>query len=284
MPQPPPSPNAEQIAAWNDTVGPTWIRFGDELDRQLEPHGRAALERAGFACGQRVLDVGCGAGATTLEIAARVGSRGSVLAVDVSRTLLERARARAAALGNVAFQAADAQTYAFGAEEFDGVFSRFGVMFFDDPAAAFANLRRAVKPGGRLAFVCWRGVDENIWVSLPMRAAAGLVAAPASAAPGAPGPFAFADPARVKDILDRSGWSGLDIQALDLEMGGGGLETTTALMLRTGPLGAALREAGAPAELMARIGPRIRDTLRPYLTAQGVVLMPSSCWLVIAAA
>ncbi|HEX8232105.1 MAG TPA: class I SAM-dependent methyltransferase [Caulobacteraceae bacterium] len=286
MPQPSPPPNADQIAAWNDAAGPTWVKYGEALDRQLEPHGLAAMQRAGLAAGQRVLDVGCGGGATTLEIAGRVAPNGSVLGVDVSQTLLERARerARAAGLSNASFQCADAQTHAFQPAAFDAVFSRFGVMFFDDPAAAFSNLRRAARPGARLAFVCWRGLAENPWMSAPVRAAADVVPPQPPAPPGAPGPFAFAEPAHVAGVLAQAGWTGVDIESLYLEMGGSDLETTTAVMMRMGHLGAALREAGASPELMARVEPRVREALLPWLTDDGVVMMPSACWIVTARA
>ncbi|TFG97014.1 MAG: class I SAM-dependent methyltransferase, partial [Myxococcales bacterium] len=143
--------------------------MGDLLDAQIAPLGVAAMEQARPAPGESVLDIGCGCGQTSVQLKERVGPKGSVLGVDISTPMLERARARAAGLPNLRFTNADAQTHSFD-ERFDLAFSRFGVMFFADPVAAFANVHRALRPGGRVAVVCWQGIDRNPWLLVPLRA------------------------------------------------------------------------------------------------------------------
>ncbi len=166
-------PNAEQIQYWNEQRGRAWVAQQELIEAQLAPLGRHAMDRAAIAAGERVLDVGCGCGQTTLELARRVGPRGSVLGADISSVMLGRARELAGAAGatNVRFEEADAQTHAFPPAGFDVLFSRFGVMFFADPRAAFANLRTALRPGARVAFVCWQALPLNPWMAVPLAAA-----------------------------------------------------------------------------------------------------------------
>jgi len=189
-------PNAEQIKYWNEQAGPKWVALQALLDAQIAPLGRRAMDRAGVLAGAHILDVGCGCGQTTLELARRAGSGGAVTGIDISTVMLDRARqvAQEAGVRNVEFVNADAQTYTFPAAAFDVMFSRFGVMFFIDAVTAFAHLRAALRPEGRVAFVCWRSLFDNPWMLVPMMAAASHVQLPAPPAPDAPGPFAFADP------------------------------------------------------------------------------------------
>src|ERR1700722_16858165 len=192
----PDGPNAAQIAYWNETAGPSWVAMQDDLDRELRELGLAAMAALAPRAEERLIDIGCGCGATTLELARRVGPGGGVLGVDISAPMLGVARERAAAEGL-------AQA---GFLPVDGAFSRFGVMFFEDPVAAFANIRAAVSPRGRLAFVCWRALAENPWMTVPMAAILPLLPAPPPAqTPGAPGPFAFADRDRLFAILRDAG-------------------------------------------------------------------------------
>ena len=279
------APNDQQIEYWNNGVGRTWVKFQAGLDHQLAPIGRRALDALEPAPGERILDVGCGAGATTLEIAAAVGRSGAVTGVDISEPLLEAARARPLPERAVRpdFLAADAQVHPFESGGFDAVFSRFGVMFFDDPGAAFANLRRATRLGGRLAFACWRSPAENPWMSLPLRACEGLVEAPPPTPPDAPGPFAFADAGRLRAIVTGARWRDFAAEAFDTTIGGGGLDDSARLMTRVGPLGAALREAGAERDLIAAAEARVRDALEPWLV-DGEVRVPSAVWIVTARA
>lgn len=274
-------PNAEQIKYWNEQ-GPKWVRLQARLDLQLRPLGVRAMERAAIAPGERILDVGCGCGETTLEMARRVGPAGAVVGVDLSTLALERARQRADEAGfqHVRFENADAQTVAFLPASFDMVFSRFGVMFFSDPVAAFINLRGALRPAGRLAFVCWRSVQQNPWMMIPLAAVAQHVALPAPPAPEAPGPFAFADAERVRGILTQAGFGALHFEAVDetLAIGGGGaLDQAVDFVLQIGPVAAALREAGEGARAAAAVA--VRDAVAPFYTPQGV-RMAAAAWIV----
>ncbi len=274
--------NAAQIDNWNDAVGRTWVMLHQRLDRQLQPIGRAAMAKAGFAPGRQVLDVGCGCGETSFEIAYKVAP-GDVLAADISATLLDIARedAGARAIDGVTFVLADAQVEAFAAQAFDVVFSRFGVMFFEDPAAAFANIRRALKPGGRLAFCCWREPAQNRWLSLPMQAAGHLLPPLPPFDPIAPGPFALADAERTRAILTGAGFIDIAIEPVDLVTGGDNLEDSVFLSLRVGLLGSALRQAGADDELKAKVQATLRDALAAYVE-DGVVKLPAAGWIVSA--
>lgn len=274
-------PNAQQSIYWNESAGPTWADLHAPLDNQLAPLGRAAMAALALRAGERVLDVGCGSGQTTFELARAVAPDGEVVGVDISRTLLDVARRRREGAPGLHFVEADAQTYPFEAGHFDAVFSRFGVMFFADPAAAFANLRRALKPGGRLAFVCWRPPAENPIMSLPMAAALAHIDNPSPPPePGAPGPFAFADPERVKTILAAGGFHDVAVTAHDEDIGAGDLETTLSLALKVGPLGALLREN--PGQRDAAVA-AVRAALAPHDGPNGVRL-GSATWIVTATA
>ena len=285
MPLPLEGPNAEQITYWNQQAGPTWVAVQSVIDEQIRPLGRLAMERAALTPGTAVLDVGCGCGDSTIEIARRVAP-GDVLGVDISAPMLTRAAQQAKAAGVAArFELADAQTHAFAPARFDVLFSRFGVMFFADPTAAFANLRRALRPSGRLAFVCWQSMMDNPWMTVPMAAALQHLPPPPIPAPGAPGPFAFADPDHVRRILTGAGFAAvaLDPVRMTLTVGGGrSLEETTDFLLRMGPTARALREADDP-ELTPLVAGAVREALVPYQTADGV-RMESASWIVTARA
>ena len=271
--------NEGQVAYWNDAAGRTWASLQDSIDRQIRPLGLAAMDRLDPRAGETLLDVGCGCGDTSLELARRVGPEGEVLGLDISGPMLEVARRRAAEAGaeGLEVRQADAQTAARPGGR-DAVFSRFGVMFFSDPAAAFANLRRSLRPGGRLAFVCWRPLAENLWMRLPAEAAAGLVPAAPPPEPGAPGPFAFADPDRVRGILAEAGFSGIDITPHDEAIGGHDLEGTVEMSFRVGPLGAILRERP---DLAPVLRDRVREAVSPWMRGEAVY-MPSATWMVTA--
>jgi SAM-dependent methyltransferase len=272
-------PNAAQIAYWNDNAGPTWVAMQDELDHELRELGLAAMAALAPREGERLVDIGCGCGATTLELARRVGAGGSVLGADISAPMLAVASERAAAAGlaQAHFVQADAQTHAF--EPADGAFSRFGVMFFADPVAAFANIRRGLKAGGRVAFVCWRPLAENPWMTVPMGAIAPLLPAPPPMAPpGAPGPFAFADGDRLAGILKGAGFGEVSIEPLDAKVAWGDLDTSVRLAMRLGPVGGLVREHPQLAEQMAAA---IRTALAPHVGPQGVRL-DSASWIVLA--
>ncbi len=273
------SANADQIRYWNEKAGPNWTAQQALMDSYLAEIGTALLGFAAARRGMRVLDVGCGTGTTSLALA---GAGAKVTGVDVSKPMLALARARAAKAGlAIDFIEADASAYAL-APDFDLVFSRFGVMFFDDPAAAFANLRKALKPGGRLAFACWRTPPENPWASAPLAAARPFLPAQPPVDPLAPGPFAFADPARVEDILARGGFSHIDIRKCDGVMNLGPIDLAAGQMLLFGPLSRIVGEVDDSTR--ANIVAAVRDTLGRFAAPDGNITPPTASWLVSARA
>ncbi len=276
-------PNAEQVKYWNEQ-GDKWVALQEVIDGQIGPLGERLMDHVAIASGERVLDVGCGCGATTLELSRRVAPAGAVVGVDISAPMLARARERARAAGvtNVHFELGDAQTHAFDAGAFDVVFSRFGIMFFTHPDVAFANLRAALRRGGRLAFICWRSLQENPWVLVPLMAVAQHVPLPAPPAPGTPGPFALADGERMRDILRRAGFGEITIEPFTdaIVVGGGDLDRAVEIMLQIGPAGAALREAGA--EPCHAVAASVREAIAPYHRPDTGVRLPAAAWLVTA--
>lgn len=275
------NPNADQIAYWNATAGDTWTRFNDQLDRQIASLGAQGLARLAARPGEHILDIGCGGGQTSIALARAVAPGGTVTGIDISRPLLALARRHAsdAGIGNVDFTEADAQVADLGHARFDAAFSRFGVMFFADPAAAFANIRRSLKPAARLTFVCWQPLAENHWMRLPMEAARPLLPPMPAPDPLAPGPFAFADPARVAAILDAAGYADMAIHPHAAAIGSGNVDETLDLTLRVGPLGAVLREAP---ELADRVTGAVRDALAAQASPDGQVRLPAAVWIVTA--
>ncbi len=272
------SPNAAQSEYWNTVAGETWAQFQEPLDRQIEPLGLAGTGALQPVPGEHIIDIGCGCGQTSLALAARVAPSGSVVGIDLSRPMLEVARQRPRPAANLRldFRQLDAQDGDIGRFGFDAAFSRFGVMFFSDPVAAFRNIRASLKPGGRLVFVCWRPLAENPWMLAPLQAARPFIPPVAPPDPTAPGPFAFADAGRVRAILSNAGFASVTTEPFDARIGGGDLEQSLTLALRVGPLGSALREHP---ELSGKVTGTVRELLSKYLTPGGV-LMPSAVWIV----
>ncbi len=270
--------NRAQIDYWNAAAGQTWAKFQDLLDLQVEPLGREALRVLAPLPGERIVDIGCGCGQTVLQLAAAVGPAGNVVGIDISQPMLMVARRRvdAAAFANIELRQLDAQNDALGTGVFDAAFSRFGVMFFSDPVSAFANIAGSLKPGGRLAFVCWRPLADNRWMQAPLDAIRDLLPAAAPADPTAPGPFAFADAKRVQAILIDAGFAEAMIEPFDTAIGGLDLERALKLACRVGPLGSLLREHP---EYLEEAASAVRPVLAEYLTPSGV-LMPAGVWIV----
>lgn len=276
--------NAAQIAYWNDEAGPRWVAMQERMDAILAPLMNAALERARPAVGEAVLDVGCGCGATLLELADRVGPNGSVMGVDISAPMLDRARERVRdrAVRNVHLTLSDAAVHAFAPGAFDLAFSRFGVMFFEDPDSGFANIRVALAATGRLAFVCWAPPRDNPWLTMPLMVARPHLPPQPENDPAAPGPFAFADPERVRGILTRAGYSDIDIARHNTSMricGHGEAAWAAHFALENGPVGRAM--TGADATLRATVEQAILAEFRRIEGPDGIML-PGSVWLVAA--
>jgi SAM-dependent methyltransferase len=266
--------NAEQIEYWNGPVGERWARLQETIDASLAEISAALIAFANPRPRERVLDIGCGAGTTTYALAKAVGNEGSVTGVDISEPMLAAARARGR---GVNFRKADAATHLFHATH-DLVFSRFGVMFFDDPVRAFANIKKAIKPHGRLAFVCWRDVTENLWASAPFAAAREYLPPQPPADPLAPGPYAFADGERVRNILARAGYRNVRIEKLDTLVNMGPTPDEAAKQaLNIGPLARAAAELDEPTR--DKIRAVVREALTNYQISAGVT-PPASCWLV----
>ena len=269
---------------WSGKVGDDWASNAERIDAMLRPVTAAALEAAALRAGERVLDIGCGAGATTLEIARRVGAAGAVVGVDLSPQLLDvaRGRAREAKL-HVEFVEADAGDVRFGAP-FDVAFSRFGVMFFETPARAFAHIRANMKPGGRLAFACWRPLAENRWTTIPLEAIAPMLKAPPPPPdPEAPGPYALADAAKTERVLSDAGWRDIALSRWDGPIdpsAGGGPDSAADFLLRIGPCARAIGEQQLDAAEARR---RLIDRLTALHAEQGLA-MAAACWLVTARA
>jgi SAM-dependent methyltransferase len=271
--------NADQIAYWNGTPGEKWVKNQQVMDASLASATAGLLSLAAIRPGERVLDIGCGSGQTSLMAADAVGATGQVTGVDVSRQLLALARSRAEERGNVHFIEADAATHPF-APDHDLLISRFGVMFFDDPSAAFANLRRAAAPGGRLAFICWRPVVENEYAAMPFEIAKKLMPPLPLADPHAPGPFALADADRLRAILAGAGFSDIAITKHDGLMPMGATPEQAGIQATSlGPTARALARLG-DSDLNAKVLAAVTDAFRAYPRTDGMIHCRIACWLV----
>ena len=262
---------------WQDAAGQRWADLAERTDAQLGPLGRAAMARLDPAPGERVLDIGCGAGQSTIELAERVGATGKVVGLDISEPLLAAARQRieARSVTNVELVLDNAATAHF-AEPFDLAFSRFGVMFFEDPLAAFANIGRALRAGGRLGFVCWQRLEDNPWAAAPLAAVRTL--APERPLgpmlePGQPGPFFLSSPAFVSDLLGRAGFSEVEVvpQEVRLPLGGArSVEEAVDYLLQIGPASRFLTDAELT--LHPRVHELLAHAVAPFLDGEGVMV------------
>lgn len=278
-----PTPNSAQIAEWNGEQGQRWVEQQRTLDTMIEPFGQAALQAAAAQPGERAIDIGCGCGSTTLALARAVGPQGRVLGVDVSQPMLAAARAMPVAPGSapLSFIEADAAGAALPGG-LDLLYSRFGLMFFAEPAAALRHLRGTLRPGGRCVFVCWRTPRDNPWAMMPItaaRKALGLTPPPAD--PFAPGPFAFADEARLHGLLAEAGFVGIDIRRFDaLVRIGPSPRLAAEHAVQIGPVSRLAREFGLDkAELIVTA---IEQALAPLAAADRSVSLAGSTWVVAA--
>jgi len=274
--------NADQIAYWNGTGGQSWVKRQESQEAALEPVSAALLARAAVETGERIVDIGCGTGVTTVELARLAGPTGEVLGIDVSEPMLARAGARPVAGLPLRFERADATTHAFPRARFDLLFSRFGVMFFADPAKSFANLRTALRPGGRLAFACWRRPDENPWLTVPLRAALEHAPPPPQPGPDEPGMFSFAAEARVRRLLEAAGFAEIRLHPADFQFDiarGQGLDEAAAAAISVGPASRVL--GGQPAAVVEAAAAAIRRVLEPHQRGATVPLA-AAIWVVTA--
>jgi SAM-dependent methyltransferase len=276
--------NADQIAYWNGAGGQRWAERQPVQDILLQPVADLLIDRAGIKPGEHVLDVGCGSGSTTFAFARAVGSAGRVTGVDISAPMLSRAREVTPPGAPVEFFLADATIHPFAPDSFDLLASRFGVMFFADPVVSFANLHRAMRRSGRLAFACWREARENPFFMVPLQAVYKHIPKLPPVGPEDPGPFAFASQERVTRILDAAGFSEIAMEpctvSLDVAVGRG-LDAAVQGGLQIGPAARALAEH--PPEVVAAAGASIREALAPYAKGDTVPL-DGSIWIVTAKA
>jgi SAM-dependent methyltransferase len=276
--------NADQIAYWNGPGGQHWADRQQAQDLMLAPVSEVLIDRARPKAGERIIDVGCGCGATTLALAPKVGPTGHVLGVDISAPMLARAKQLASPGLPVDFVLADATVYPFEPASFDVLVSRFGVMFFADPALSFANMRGALRPSGRLTFACWREPRENPFFMAALQAVYKHVPKLPQLGPEDPGPFSFASEPRVRRVLGEAGFTVIAMEPCDLSLDvavGRGLNAAVETALEIGPAARALAEQ--PPDLVAAATTSIREALAQFAHGQSVML-GASIWIVTAQA
>ncbi len=269
--------NAEQIEYWNGKAGQTWVQAAARTDRLLAPLSQLALERAAPVAGERVVDIGCGCGTTTLALA---DAGAKVWGVDISEPMLALAKKRAGDRDDVAFSQGDAAVQSFTPDH-DLVFSRFGVMFFADPAAAFANIRTGLVPGGRLCFVCWQAPKLNPWMAIGGQAVAPFLPKPETPPdPKAPGPFAFAEKGYLRSLLQVAGFSRIKIDSVTPTLHvADTVDEAMDFQAEIGPVARAIAELDGDVREQALAA--ARQALTEQLTPDGINL-GSACWLVTA--
>ncbi|HWX66875.1 MAG TPA: class I SAM-dependent methyltransferase [Rhodanobacter sp.] len=270
-----------QTALWNGHAGRAWVDAQEVLDQMFKPFEDLLVEAVRAGSGYRVLDVGCGTGSTTLAVARLLGAKGHCIGADISDPMIATARTRAEREGTPAsFICADVQSYAFELASFDTIISRFGVMFFDNPVLAFANLRRAASDDAELRFIAWRSAAENPFMTTAERTAAPLLPSLPARQPGAPGQFAFADRHRVSSILEQSGWAGIDIRPIDVDCTLPEKELV-GYFTRLGPVGQILQQADE--RTRAQVIEAVRTAFDPYVHGTEV-RYTAACWMVSARA
>jgi len=279
--------NKSQIEFWNGDTGRNWVAYDALMEAMLKPIGETVLDVFQFLPHARALDIGCGCGHPTLSLATRIGPGGSVTGVDISAPMLSVAHELTATNehkgASINFLEVDAQVHPFEPGNFEHVFSRFGVMFFEDPIAAFRNIHHALTASGTLAFCCWQSRTVNPFMTVPAQAALELLPDPPEMPPRAPGPFAFAEPDYVDSILSQSGFSNIDITSLshDLVFGAGlPLSEIVEHLVKIGPIAQMVREA--PDALQQPVRERVATALTPFFTENGGINLEGNFWQVTA--
>ena len=271
------APNADQAEFWSDGAGLDWVTFENQLDALFAGANAALIDTAQPKSGQSILDIGCGTGATTRDFAQAVGPDGSVLGLDISNSMLAQARTSAAAQGltNASFTCADAQTSPLDAARYNHIVSRFGVMFFADPVAAFTNLYSSLATGGQLTMACWGPFKENPWFTIPRRIATDLLGSPPSVDPRDPGPFAFADADYVLEILTNAGFTAPSVITQDIPLVlPGDAENAAELSSYIGPANSVIRAQDGTASDKANIVAATKTKLQAF-EINGTVTVPA---------
>ncbi|MCU1587025.1 MAG: hypothetical protein JWN31_518 [Frankiales bacterium] len=265
-------PNTTMSDLWNGPLGDPWVSRADRYDGMLTDLGLLALDAADLKPGESVLDIGCGSGQLSRQAAARVAPGGRVTGLDISAPLIALAEQRSPGPA-ASYLVGDAQDLALDEGAYDVVVSRFGVMFFEDPVAAFSNLRRATAPGGRLAVVVWQAAVLNPWIMTTLGAFAPHLTMPEPPPPGAPGPFAFGDEAHLRAGLGRAGWKGVSVSPVETTVLSGGPGTLDdAMEFSTGDGFAKGMLAGGTPEAQAAATTALRQAFEAQLTDEGVRL------------
>jgi SAM-dependent methyltransferase len=266
-----------QATLWNGSAGQAWVERQGTLDQMFMPFEELLVAAVSAAAANRVLDVGCGTGGTTLAVARLLGpSGGRSTGTDISGPMLAAARTHAEREGVPAnFILADAQTYNFEPASFDMIISRFGVMFFSDSVQAFANLRRAATEEAKLSFISWRSAEENPFMTTAERAVKALLPNIPARQSDSPGQFAFADQHRVCRILEASGWAGIEIRPIDVVCAFP-KEELMAYVTRFGPLGRIFHEVEETTR--ARVIDTVRLAFDPYVEG-AEVRFTAACWM-----
>ena len=276
--------NADQIAYWNGPGGQRWTDRQSVQDILLSPISDILISSAAPRPGNRIIDVGCGCGGTSIAFAERVAPDGFVLGVDISAPMLSRARELAPKGLPLDFALADATVYPFEPQSFDLMVSRFGVMFFAEPAVSFANLRKALRRDGRVTFACWREPKQNPWMMMPLQAVYKHVPKLPQVGPEDPGPFSFAAEERVHRILGEAGYTAVMMQPHDLSLDvaiGRGLDAAVQGALEIGPASRALQDQPEDVRQAARAS--IREALAEFANGE-TVMLPAAIWIVTARA
>ncbi|MBW4708871.1 methyltransferase domain-containing protein [Roseobacter sp. YSTF-M11] len=265
------SSNADQAEFWTRDAGHKWVEQQEMLDAFMQPVLSGLLARADLQPGERVLDIGCGTGASSLQAADAVGASGFVLGADISPTMLAQAHKRAAGIAQLTFALADAAEHPFDTATFDHMISRFGVMFFSDPVAAFSNIASSLKPGARVTFASWGQIPNNPWFTIAAQAAKAQLGAPPAVDPDEPGPFAFRDVDRVLAILTEAGFAAIDADVVALHLTPPGPPSQVSQMAtRVGPAARTVAHFEASDEDARAIAARVQDAFRSFETPQGV--------------
>lgn len=265
--------NAEQAEYWNETGGPRWVQHQASMDTRLRPLTDELLVRAAPRPGEKVLDVGCGSGATAVPLGEAVGPKGQVIGIDISEPMLEAARERCQGIAQARFENTDAQIHPFPDRMYDLLVSRFGVMFFSDPYAAFKNLAQTLRPKGRLHFVCWAPLDRNPWFTVPLGVAKRYLGAPEPSPPRTPGPLAFSDPEYVEDILSRAGFRNIGIDPFETTIASSETpEQQAELFLKLGPAARLIAEREPNSKTLQALTTELTAELHRHQTSEGVSL------------
>tara|TARA_B100001057_G_scaffold265168_1_gene265395 strand:- start:170 stop:1021 length:852 start_codon:yes stop_codon:yes gene_type:complete len=274
--------NQEQKEFWNEKKGEIWVSLESKIDKMLGPLGDQAIKILKPKVGEKILDIGCGTGSTSQTLSKLVGESGIITGIDISKPILNFAQKQKEnkKIKNINFIQADAQNHQFSDLNFDAVFSRFGIMFFEDPISAFKNIKKSLSCNGRLTFVCWSKREDNDWINLSSNVARQFLELPPKANPKEPGPFAFEDYFYIEEILIKSGWKNIKIKEYKQNIViGKTLDYAADFLSRMGPMSVPFENANE--QTKEKVISALKECYSQYFTAKGVEFHFSS-WIVSA--